>query len=81
MKRWNWNFSLLASALVTVLCLARIAVTIGRLIYCAHTGTPMGDSHVLPQWYTLLLEDGFFYVGIGALLFTVISAVQCHKEK
>jgi hypothetical protein len=79
--RWNWKICFWASAFTAALCMARIAVSIGRLIYCIQTGTPLAGAAELPAWYTLILEDGFFYVGIAALLWAMVCAWKCRKER
>jgi len=72
--------ALLASGLAAILCLARIGVSIGRLLYSIHTGNPLAGEDALPQWYELLLEDPFFYIGIASLVFAVVSAVMSRKH-
>ena len=66
--------------MVLALVIARLAVSLGRLLYTLYTGIDaIGGDH-LPTWQELVFGDGFFYVGILALIGCVISAVLAVKN-
>lgn len=69
------------SAGVLVVVIARLCVSLGRLIYSVQTGDNVIGGDRLPAWYELLLQDGFFYVGILALIVCIVSAVQRRKNR
>ena len=66
---------------VLAVVIARLGVSFGRLIYSLHTGyNAFGDDR-LPAWHELLLQDGFFYVGILALIGCIVFGVLRRKAK
>lgn len=80
MKKWDYRISFAVSAGVLVVVIARLCVSVGRLIYTLHTGDNVLGGETVPQWYELLLQDGFFYVGILALIVCIVSAVRRKKQ-
>lgn len=80
MKKWNFRLSFAVSVAVLVLVIARLCVSIGRLVYSLYTGVNVVGGDVLPAWYELLIYDGFFYVGLLALAVCIVSAVKLRKK-
>lgn len=81
MKKWDFRISFGVSAGVLVVVIARLCVSLGRLIYSVQTGDNVIGGDRLPAWHELLLQDGFFYVGILALIICIVSAVQRRKNR
>ena len=81
MKNWNFKAIAIGSAGVLVLVIARLCVSLGRLIYSVQTGVNVVGGDVLPSWQELLFGDGFFYVGLLALVVCIVCAVLDRKVK
>ncbi len=79
MRNWNFKAICLGCGFVLVLVIARLAVSLGRLWYTLYTGIDVIGGEYLPTWQELVFGDGFFYVGILALLGCVISAILAKK--
>lgn len=79
----NWNFKAIGIGCggVLVLVIARLCVSLGRLIYSVQTGINVVGGDVLPSWQELLFGDGFFYVGLLALAACIVCAVLDRKMK
>lgn len=81
MKNWNFKAIGLGCSAVLVLVIARLGVSLGRLIYSIQTGENVVGGDVLPTWQTLVFGDGFFYVGILALVGCVSCVILSRKRK
>ena len=81
MKNWNFKAIGIGCGAVAVLVIARLSVSLGRLFYSLQTVVNVFGGDVLPSWQAVLLEDGFFYIGLLALAGCVLSAIMCRRNK
>ena len=81
MKNWNFKAIGIGCGGVLVLVIARLCVSLGRLIYSVQTGVNVIGDGELPSWQELLFGDGFFYVGLLALMMCIVCAVLDRKKK
>ncbi len=70
MEKRNWKGICIGCIVMTVLVIARCIATAARELYYNRTG-----------WMTLVLRDGWFYVGIAAALVGIISGVMWYLER
>ena len=80
MDKLNFKAIGISCAAVVVLVIARLGVSLGRLIYSIQTGVNVVGGDVLPTWWELVFEDGFFYVGVLALLGCILCAILERKK-
>lgn len=66
---------------VTALVVARLSVSVGRMIWAMKTGQSITGGGELPTWASLFFGDPFFYIGIAALLGTVMFRIFWKKAK
>jgi hypothetical protein len=67
-------------ALLTVgIVAARICVAMGRLIYAWYTGMDITNGAPLPTWQEEIFGDGFFYVGLAALIVCILTRIRLKK--
>ena len=81
MKKLNFKAIGISCAAVVALVIARLGVSLGRLIYSLHTGENVVGGDVLPTWQELLFGDGFFYLGVAALLGCIVCAILERKKE
>jgi hypothetical protein len=81
MKQWNFKAIALGCFFLFTLAVARMGVTIGRMVYSIQTGVNVVSEGELPSWQELLLSDGFLYVGAAALLAGILAMLLDKKHK
>ena len=67
------------SALVAGIVVARLCVTMGRLIFAWYTGMDITNGAPLPTWQEEIFGDGFFYVGLAALILWIVCCIRLKK--
>ncbi len=79
MKKRDLRIAGCVSTAVAVIVLARIAVAMGRLAFAWYTGMDITNGAPLPTWQEELFGDGFFYVGLAALIVAVVCRIRLKK--
>lgn len=70
MKKIPWKGILIGCTVMTVLVLARCIATVCMELYYGRTA-----------WMNVILQDGWFYVGIAAASVSIISGIVCLVER
>ena len=79
MKQQQLRFVCRGSLAVVGIVAARICVAMGRLIFAWYTGMDITNGAPLPTWQEEIFGDGFFYVGLLAMLGCIASAILAKK--
>ena len=66
---------------LVALVMARMSVSIGRLVYADQTGQAIAGGEENPAWQTVVFGDPFFYIGAAALLAAMVSLIAWRKAK
>lgn len=79
MKKQQLQFAFRGSLAVVGIVAARICVAMGRLVYAWYTGMDITNGAPLPTWQEEVFGDGFFYVGLAALVVCILSHIRLKK--
>lgn len=66
---------------LVVLVIARLGVSMGRLIYSLHTGQSLTGGDEVPTWQELIFGDPFFYIGAAALIAAIVCLILLRRGK
>ncbi len=80
MKNFFKRIFFACSALV-VLVMARLGVSMGRLIYTWVTGQNLTGGEETPAWQAVIFGDPFFYIGVAALVAAVVCLILWRRGK
>ena len=81
MKQLNFKAIALGCGIVFALVVARMGVSVGRMIYSIQTGINVITEGELPTWSDLLLTDSFLYVGLAALAVGILALILDKNRK
>ncbi len=81
MKQWNFKAIGIGCGGVFALTVARLGVSLGRLLYTLRSGSNAVGMEELPTWQQLVFGDGFFYIGILALVGCIGCMILDRKKK
>ncbi len=81
MKQWNFKVIGIACGAVFWLTVARLSVSLGRLLYSLYTGDNVVGGEIMPTWQELVFEDAFFYIGLLALAGWIGCAIVTKKTR
>ena len=79
MKQQQLRLICRGSLAVVGIVVARICVAMGRLIFAWYTGMDITNGAPLPTWQEEIFGDGFFYVGLAALVAYILARIRLKK--
>ena len=79
MKKQQLQMVCRGALAVVGLVVARICVAMGRLIFAWYTGMDITNGAPLPTWQEEIFGDGFFYVGLAALVVYLLARIRLKK--
>ena len=79
MKQQQLRFVCRGSLAVVGIVVARLCVAMGRLIFAWYTGMDITNGAPLPTWQEEIFGDGFFYVGLAALVVYILARIRLKK--
>ena len=79
MKKQQLRLICRGSLAVVGIVAARICVAMGRLIFAWYTGMDITNGAPLPTWQEEIFGDGFFYVGLVALVAYILARIRLKK--
>ncbi len=79
MKQWNFRAIGIGCGAVFGVTVARLGVSLGRLLYSLYTGDNVVGGEIMPTWQELIFGDVFFYIGLLALAGCIGCAIARKK--